>query len=138
MYWIIKDVIKNPHIAVRYLLAGTVGAFSNVFSFYLFTHYLDIWYVLAAVMAAFVGYVTAFCLQKYWTFGDYNHQKFTRQALAYLAVTCLNMLGGIAILTFLVEVVLWGHVVSQTIAVCTMSITSFVINRHVTFNHDII
>lgn len=138
MYWIIKDVIQNPYIAVKYLIAGTVGAGSNVFSFYVFTHYVGFWYITSAVLSALVGYVIAFFLQKYWTFADYNHDKFTKQAAAYFLVTCFNMLGGIVILTFLVEVALFGHVVSQTIAVCIMSITSFVINRHVTFNHEVI
>jgi len=138
MYWIIRDVFKNPHIAGKYLCAGTIGALSNVFSFYLLTRYLDMWYILSAVIAAFMGYAIAFLLQKYWTFGDYDHKKFTRQALAYLSVTGLNLVGGLFILTILVEFAHIEHVVAQTISVIVMSISSFIINRHITFNPNII
>lgn len=138
MYWIIQDVLRNPLIAGKYFFVGTIGAFSNIFTFYLLTHYLGYWYILSAICAACVGYVVAFLLQKYWTFADYDHKKFTRQALAYLAVTCLNLLGGVIMLTIFVEICGMGHVISQTISVCIMSVASFFINRHVTFNHNII
>lgn len=138
MYWIIKDVLRHPQIAIKYLLAGNTGAFLNVLSFYLLTHFLGMWYILAAVYGAVIGYVVAFLLHKYWTFADYNNKKFTRQALAYFVVTVLNLMGGIIILTIFVELIGTGHVVSQIIAVCSMAIVSFSVNRHVTFNHKVI
>lgn len=133
MYWIIKDAFAHPEIIVRYSIVGTIGALTNIVSIYVFTDIIGVYYMLSAGIAAFLGYITAFILQKYWTFKDFDRTVFTRQAFSFLMVSIFNMMGSIAILFILVEYVGWWYVASQIIAVGTTSIIGFFINRNVTF-----
>lgn len=134
MYWIIKDAFAHPEIFMRYFLVGTTGALTNLGVIYVCTDIFGLYYIISAAIAAFAGYITAFILHKYWTFKDFDHSLFTRQALSFLAVSILNMAGSIVILFVLVEFVGWWYFASQAIAVSTMSAVGFFINRHVTFN----
>lgn len=137
MYTMIKEAIRRPIIIIKYSIVGTIGALTNIVAIYLFTDIFNLFYIFSAGAAAFLGYVVAFLLHKYWTFRSYDHNLFVKQAFAFFMVSVMNMIGNMVILIVLVEYVGWWYMASQTIAVITTSIVSFLINRRVTFGDEI-
>jgi len=138
MYFIIKDIFKNPDLVGRYFISGAIGALSNLGTIYVLTDVLGLFYILSAASSFFVGFLVAFLLQKYWTFADFNNNKFTLQAMAFFIISVINLAINLSILFIFVEYIGLWYFYSQIIALAAVSIFSFLMNRHITFNHKIL
>jgi putative flippase GtrA len=75
---------------MRYIIAGSIGAFINLVSMYVLTSVLGVWYLLSSIFAFSASLLVTFFIQKVWTFGDKKFQvrHATKQALFYTTSSC--------------------------------------------------
>jgi len=120
-------------VFIKYIIAGGTAAVINLSCLYLFTEYANLLYVYSSMISYSIGVLLAFMLQKFWTFRDGDLSRLRRQFTLYAIVAVVNFFLNPIILAFLVELVGWWYMVSQTITLFILAVISFVINKTVTF-----
>ncbi len=119
---------------VRYILAGSIGAFINLALMYVLTDILGIWYLLSSSMAFVAAFFASFFLQKFWTFGDGDKKAMYKQMRAYLSVALINLaINGLLMYIFVDQFKIW-HILAQIMANGIIACESYFIYKFFIFN----
>jgi len=117
----------------RYLVAGCIGAVTNLGVLFILTEYVGLHYLVSAGVSFVLACGVGFTLQKFWTFRDRSVEGIHAQAIGYFTISSINFFLNISILYFLVE---WTHIwyiFAQVIASGLIAVSSFLLYRHVIF-----
>ncbi len=117
----------------RYLVAGSLAAFTHLGGLYLFTEHTHIWYVYANVLAFGMGLVVSFILQKFWTFADHSTDKVHHQALIYTAMQVVSLGINTGGLYLLVQYVHMWYLLAEFILLIVVAGGNFFISNAVIF-----
>ena len=125
------EQISRHKIILKYIVVGIASAVIDISVLFIFKKYLNIWYLLAAMVAFGCSFSFGFVLQKYWTFGDVSVKKLYDQMFNYLLTVVVSFVVNIGVLYLLVETFnpfeLW-YIVAQAIAITIAGVVSFIIN----------
>jgi len=126
---------SDKGLVIRYIIAGSIGAFVNLVSMYILTGVLQIWYVSSATLAFIVSLLVTFFIQKMWTFGDtlFQTKHAMRQAFFYTLSSVSFLVLNIVILYVLVEFFHLWYLFAQFISLGSVALGSFLFNKTVTF-----
>lgn len=129
----LKLLLKRKRI-LKYLIAGSIGAFINLALLYFFTDILKIWYLISASMAFTVSFFASFFLQKFWTFSDNDKKAMRKQMRAYLSAALANLaLNALLMYVFVDGFKIW-HMLAQFAANGIIACESYFIYKFFIFN----
>lgn len=141
----IKEYIKDSNflykyfsdhrLMMRYLIVGIVGATVNIFSLYILTSMIGIWYITSALFSFIASLIVAFFLQKFWTFKDplFTKRHALRQATLYTASSVSLLTLNVLFLYILVDFFGMWYLLAQFFSLGIVAIASFMFNKAVTF-----
>lgn len=128
-----KLLLKRKRI-LKYLIAGSIGAFINLALLYFFTDILKIWYLTSASMAFAAAFFVSFFLQKFWTFSDNDKKAMRKQMRAYLSAALANLALNALLMYVLVEGFKIWHMLAQFAANGIIACESYFIYKFFIFN----
>lgn len=117
----------------RYLIAGTIGAITNIGGLFILTEYVGLHYLISAGISFIVACGVGFTLQKFWTFRERSIEDIHIQAAGFLIISIINFFLNIALLYVLVEYVHIWYIFAQVIASGLIAVSSFLLYRRVVF-----
>jgi len=120
------------HQFPSYVLIGCLILILNISILYLLTKYLEIFYILSAIISGIISTLTSFILNKKITFKD----KKRKNTLKFLKFTGFRIFGGFFSLSFLyllTSIIGVYYLFSQIIAICSTGILTFSCNKIFTF-----
>lgn len=120
-------------LGIKYIFSGGTAAMVDFTILYFLTDLMGLWYLYSAVAAYIASFLTAFLLQKFWTFRDFRMDQLGRQLFLYGSISVAG-LGINSILMYLL-VSVWGlwYILAQFIISGLLAIGSFLINKTFTF-----
>lgn len=127
LYTKINNFILSYNKILRFIVAGGIGAATDLALLYIFTDVIGLWYVLSAIFAFSASLIVSFILQKFWTFSDKRRLSISWQAPWYLCIA----LGNLIVNTLLVFVFVdYGHLhylLAQIITSLIIAVSSFIL-----------
>ncbi|MES2437250.1 MAG: GtrA family protein [Patescibacteria group bacterium] len=121
------------HRILKFCLAGSIGAGTQLFFLYLFTDVFHIWYLQSGIYAFALSIVVSFILQKWWTFSHDPLNKINVEIGLYLANALINVVLNTLILYILVDILHAYYLVAQIIASLLIAVLSYFIYKHFIF-----
>ena len=118
---------------VKYLIAGGIGAGTQVASLAFFVEVLHLWYMHGVVYAFGVALVVAFTLQKYWTFERRTTKGMRRESFFYTLFALLSLGLNASLMYLFVERMHVWYLAAQVITVLLLAGLTFLLNRRFTF-----
>jgi len=120
---------------LRYLIAGSIGAATQVGFLYLFTDVIGFWYLTSAILAFFISITVSFILQKWWTFRHRDTSAVPAQASLYVVNALINLGLNTFFLYILVDHIRLNHLIAQIITSAIVAVLSFFVYNHLIFRH---
>lgn len=124
------------HTLLRYAFSGASAAAIDVGLLYACTHYLGIYYLVSAVIAASVSFVMRFLLQKFFAFRNRSLRAAPKQFLFYSLLYLCTVSATVALLYVLVEWVHLWYVAAQIIVILMLAAASFFVYKYIIFPAD--
>ena len=110
---------------VRFFISGAAAVGTNLGCLYLFTEYLEWWYLFSSVLAFTIGTTLGFGLQKYWAFQDGRSEVLGVQASYYTLLQVWDIGLNAALLYTLVEYAGWWYFFAQAVVSALIAIQNF-------------
>lgn len=126
--------IFKKNMLLRYLVAGFIGAFTQIGSLYFFTDILGVWYIYSSLMAFCLALCVSFTLQKTWTFGENHTVGMQSQFMKYMLVALFGVLVNTGTMFVLVEIFGIWYILSQIIAGAFIASINFLAYKFFIFN----
>lgn len=117
----------------RYLVAGSMAAFTHLGALYFFTEHTSLWYVHANVVAFGLGLMVSFILQKFWTFADRRTDRIHHQALIYTVMQVVSLGINTGGLYLLVQYAHMWYLLAEFILLVLVAVGNFFISSKVIF-----
>lgn len=133
----VHDLVFRKNILARYLVAGGVGASTNIGLLFLCTDIFKIWYLYSSVIAFSVAVFVSFVLQKFWTFGDRQIEKVHNQFVLYLIGALVGLGINATLMYIFVEYFGIWYIAAQIITGVFIAILNFLIYRFIVFKKRI-
>ena len=133
-YWATcsKVFVGGIPMLVKYVVSGGTAAFADIFSLYVLTEWLGLWYLISAGLAFLVAFWVSFFMQKHWTFQDKSAQSH-KQATAYFVVAVVNLGINTLLMYALVDLVHIWYLFAQIIIGGLIAFSSFFVYRKFIF-----
>jgi dolichol-phosphate mannosyltransferase len=131
-----RVLIRFLSKAWRFYTVGASGLVLNYFIIWLFSDWIDFWYLHANIVGIAFSMTSNFVLNKRWTFEDrdFSARKFFMQYGKFVGFSSLGAMIQIGLVFYLVE----GHQISYSlaliIAVLAGAFGNFSLNKRWTFN----
>jgi len=117
---------------LRFLSAGAFGTLLYYVTFAGLTELLGVeYYILSAIVASVLNFVSNFVLQKIWTFGNKEMQSIRRQAGSYAALWVALFVANVGFLYILVEYVHLWYLTAQIIVTVGLSVISYFVTKRI-------
>lgn len=126
---------SDHKLMIRYLVVGSIGAFVNIFSLYIFTSMIGMWYIISAICSFTTSLIVAFFLHKFLVFKDslFIKRHVLRQAILYTTSSTSLLTLNILFLYILVDFFEIWYLLAQFFSLGTVAVVSFMFNKAVTF-----
>lgn len=130
---IIQKVWNERYKIIRFLFSGAIGAGTNLFLLYIFTEYLDLYYVISVMISFVIATTISFIMQKFWTFKDNSKEVVHTQAIVFTIVSIINLCINTAIVYSIVEFGHLHYLIGQVCASIIVAFESFFIYKYFIF-----
>ncbi len=127
---------RKEHVVLfsKYVVAGIIFSFVNVFLLWFITSVLGVYYIYSSIIAFFLANTGNFVLNKMWTFQEaFNHFIF-RKYYKFIIINAFTLVLSLLLLIFFTEVIGIYYVISQLIALIPVNVLRFWLNKNFTFS----
>ncbi len=118
---------------IRFGISGLAVAGSGLLSLYLFAHVFGWWYLLASSLSFAVTFVSAFTLQKFWTFRNKELQQIPRQLSWSIALATFNFFFNAGLMYVFVEVFDLHYLLAQCLTYAVIGTFDFFMYKFIVF-----
>lgn len=119
---------------VRFIIAGTIAAGSNISVLYILVRFFSVYYLAASVVSFLASVAIGFTLQKFWAFRDTATEQAHMQLLKYASITTMNLcINTLLMYTFVSVLGVW-YLAAQIISGLVIAIVSYTCNSMFVFN----
>ncbi len=123
----------NPHTLLKYNAVAIIATSVDYGLFLLLSEALQVWYLLASFAGLVMGGLTAFILQRNWTFKK-KDGKLSKQAIKYIMIWSASIFLNTAGLYLTVEYVEIQSIIAKIIVSIIVGIGfNFLMNKHFVF-----
>lgn len=126
------------HRVARFLFSGGMAVAANLTTLFILVDFLQIWYLLAAIISFTTAVLVSFILQKFFTFNDYTRHKIHMQTGLYLGLQIINLLLNTFFMYIGVDLLQISYLTSQVLIASVMAVSNFFIYKHLVFTPDAI
>ena len=124
----ITNLFKQ-HKILRFIFAGSIGAFSQIFMLYLFVEIFQLWYLLASSIAFCISIVIGYVLQKFFTFRDYS-KNIKIQFSSFFVFTTIMFFFNMFLMYLYVDIFKLMYILAQMLtSICGAFISYTVFNK---------
>ncbi len=120
----------------RYLIVGGMAFMAEYTSFVVMYFVAGVALTLANGLSFFIGLLTSFLLNRWWTFGDKTYKKrMHHQFIIYAALSLCNLFATILLVAYFKEI----HInpgIGKLLAMAITSTWNFTIFKLAIFNHS--
>jgi putative flippase GtrA len=127
-----QHFFKNKQV-FRFLVAGGVSAILGMSSIYIFTEWFHLWYLISSILSFLITFLSAFSLQKFWTFQNEHLELIPRQASLSLLLAGINFLINSSCMYLMVERIHLHYFVAQLLVYGFFAVFDFVFYKFVIF-----
>lgn len=107
------------------LIAGGVGALTNLAVLFVLHGLADVWYLLASVVAFSSGVLANFLLQKVWVFVMHDTDRLTTEVAMFFLLGGLNLLLNTTGMYLLVSFLGMHYLVAQFLLAGSLAVLNF-------------
>jgi len=125
-----KAIVKQ---FARFIVSGGTAAAVGLLTVYILTDILKVWYLASSIVSFLVTFVTAFLLQKFWTFQNHEMTELPKQASFSLGVAIGNFFINAGLMYGLVDILKLHYFLSQFITYAFFGLVDFFIYRLLIF-----
>ncbi len=123
----------NHHILLKYNMASVIATSVDYSVFLILSEAIHVWYLLASFTGLVMGGLTAFVLQRNWTFKK-KDGKLSKQAIRYFFVWATSIILNTAGLYFAVEFVGIQSIIAKVAVSIIVGIGfNFLMSKHFVF-----
>lgn len=134
MSWLQLSFLPERYrFVAKYLIAGGIGAVTQVLSLAFFVEVLHVWYMHGVVYAFCIALIVAFTLQKYWTFGRRTTKGMHRESFFYTLFALFSLGLNAVLMYLLVERAHMWYLAAEVVTVFLLAGFTFVLNKRFTF-----
>lgn len=126
-------VFINSNRVIRFVIAGSSVAITQIGLLYLLTEFLGFWYLISSLFSFIYALITSFLLQKYWAFKDNNKKNATLQFFKFVLVAIIGIFINIISMYFWVDIVGVWYVIGQFITGLIIALINFLIYKFFIF-----
>src|SRR3989344_2002797 len=128
---------QNHKIVARqficFVVSGAAAAAVGLLTIYVLTDIIKVWYLASSIVSFLVAFVTAFLLQKFWTFQNHEIVKLPKQASFSFGVAIYNFFVNAGLMYGLVDILNMHYFVSQFITYAFFGCIDFFIYKFLIF-----
>lgn len=117
----------------KFAFVGFIGTIVNLVVLYSFTEFLEIYYMVSAVVAFVVAATSNFILNKIWTFKEEMKHEFLGKYIKFLFVSVAALIVNLLFLYLFTEFLGIYYIISQVLAIGVALIINFLGNKLWTF-----
>lgn len=128
--------INKHRKIVKFLIAGTISAGTDLFLLWLFVSVFGMHYLPGSVLAFIMAFFVSFGLHKFWTFRDSNRQQIGRQMTKYMLASLMSLLMNSVLMYVLVDLLHIWYLLSQTLAMLLIASVNFFVYNILIFQHQ--
>lgn len=121
------------NIYSRFVLAGVVGAVTNLSIFFVLFDLFNLHYLISSVVAVAVSLVLSFFLQKFFTFKDRDKDNLSIQTFGFVSVAFFNLTANLFLVYVFVDWLGLIEFLAQALAAASLAVLSFVFYRFYVF-----
>lgn len=126
--------VFKKNILFRYLVAGSLGAGTQIGLLYFFTDILTIWYLYSSIFSFGSAILISFTLQKFWTFKDEGIKRLHYQFLKYFLLAVFGIIINSIIMYFLVDILNTWYIFAQILTSIVIAVINFIAYKFFIFN----
>ncbi len=127
------NIRPNHHTLLKYNTVAIIATAVDYSLFLILSELVHVWYLLASFTGLIIGGVTAFVLQRNWTFKK-KDGKLSKQAIRYLLVWGASIVLNTAGLYLAVEFVGMQSIIAKiTVSIIVGLGFNFLMNKHFVF-----
>ncbi len=124
---------SNTHTLLKYNIVSVIATFVDYSLFLILSKAIHVWYLLASLIGLVMGGITAFILQRNWTFKK-KDDILSKQAIRYLLVWTASIVLNTSGLYLTVEFAGIQSIVAKVIVSIIVGIGfNFLMNKHFVF-----
>ncbi len=130
---IFEDGIKNPEL-YKFFIVGLIGAVLVLFFTFVFTQFIEIFYVISAVIAFEISQIWGFFANDRWTFSKIKKQSKTH--VRFIKYNLFSLIGlGIIQLIMITLTTQFGmhYTVSELIGIIFAFFFNFIVSKKISF-----
>lgn len=120
---------------VRYFITGGMSALVDLALFWIFTQYMGVYYILAALLSFCVAFTLNYVLSRYWVFGP-GRRAIAHEATLVLIVSVVGLGLHIAVLWMLVEWFSLPEMLAKIVATGLVFFWNFGARQYWVFSHS--
>lgn len=130
---IIKDIEKHMKKTILFVVAGGMGALTNLIIYVILLQLFGVWYIYASIISFVLAAFAGFCFQKYITFNGTSKGNIKKQIVFYFIFAIVNLVLNIIILSFFVEILKIDTIIAKVLTLGTLAIWSYFIYKKYIF-----
>lgn len=125
--------LVNRHLFLRYILAGGLSSFLDIFVLFVLVKIFDIYYLSGATLAMTISFIVRFWLQKFFAFRNNDKLNEKTQLMSYSILYIFSLLMTNFLLIIFVEKFNFQIMISQIFAIVIIACLSFFIYKKIIF-----
>ena len=129
----IKELLRCNAELLRFLVSGVIAFLTGIFTLYLFTDRLGVWYLSSSVLAFIAAFAVSFSLQKFWTFQDKQVDTMPSQFGMSLLLAVSNLLINTVLMYVFVEYMHFHYLLAQVFITSIIAVETYFIYKYVIF-----
>jgi putative flippase GtrA len=128
-----KDV--SIYEIIKFILAGGVIALSHLYSVYVLTDLLQLFYLFSVILSYSTFTVINFLLQKYFVFSknEGSTTSIRTQSASFLALGLFSLFLNALAMYILVSMAGWNYLIAQAIVVALLAVMTYLVNKRLIF-----
>jgi glycosyltransferase involved in cell wall biosynthesis/putative flippase GtrA len=128
-----KKTIFNSFIALRYFICGITAAAVNIYSLYILTNKVGIWYLYSSILSFVIALVISFTLQKFVVFRNMETFKIHQEFMRFSVASVLGVITNTVLVFLCVEIFGIWYIAAQIIAGFFVMIQNFILYKFFIF-----
>lgn len=133
---LIKQLLKQNLILIKFLTVGSIGTIVNLTLMYILVEYISFSYMLASTISVEISIINNFILNNTWTFSSRKiKNSILNRFLKFNLTSLFSLVINVSILLLLVHFGIW-YLIAQFIGIIFAFIINFAINNIWVFKDD--
>ncbi len=120
-----NGLLKKYSKEIRFVVSGIFVAVVGIVTLYIFTEWLNLWYLFSTVLSTSIAIIVNFVLQKFWTFEDKGKDAIVKKFSLFLLVSVLNIILNTVLMYVFVDMFHIWYITAQAFIMLLLSFVNY-------------